>query len=163
MVMQTEYIPALVSRTQIQQADIQSLQSITAVILSISSPDSSLQYSSQVVQVQGGCWLGQVRTNVHNKIPLNPQNFISVSILYFHVLVWKIHYGTTVLYCVMSFYFYFSPYPRKSNDNKNYGSTASCIVLAYTIPSICVLIVHRLLFSSFGLENTLWYHCFVLC
>ena len=67
------------------------------------------------------------------------------------------------LFCIVLclFIFTFPPTHESSNDNKNYGSTASCIVLAYTIPSICVLIVHRLLFSSFGLENTLWYHCFV--
>ena len=31
------------------------------------------------------------------------------------------HYGTTVLYCVVYFhlfYFHFSPYPRKLNDNE---------------------------------------------
>ena len=33
----------------------------------------------------------------------------------------KMHYGTTVLYCVVYFHvfnFHFSPYPRKLNDNE---------------------------------------------
>ena len=41
--------------------------------------------------------------------------------VFFQVLDQKMHYGTTVLYCVIYFhlfYFHFFPYPRKLNDNE---------------------------------------------
>ena len=57
---------------------------------------------------------------------------------YFQVLDQKMHYGTTVLYCVVYFhlfYFHFFPYPRKLNDNEKlwiYGKWLFARVVYFT-------------------------------
>ena len=82
---------------------------------------TSIIRSARSSTLQYFCVYNSVKRNRSSII--NPQNLFMLfncsSTFFFNhqVLVWKIHYSTTVLYCVYFYvFFHFSPYPRKLND-----------------------------------------------
>ena len=62
MIVQTEDVPAPVPRTEVQHPHIKTMKNVSGLILSIGGPNGCFKSTSQVVKVEGGSWLREVRT-----------------------------------------------------------------------------------------------------
>jgi hypothetical protein len=62
VIVQTEYVPAPVPRAEVQHPNIKTMKNVRWLILGVGGPDGCFKSASQVVKVEGGSRLREVRT-----------------------------------------------------------------------------------------------------